>query len=133
MYFNGIYGYVVKAGFISESEFKEENTRNAEIAEKEKINEAGKEKEIKPDAESRESDLIKRYGKTFGLKIFYGSIWIGMTKGMLLDSRGKPKEINRTVGSWGVHEQWIYSVYKQGIYKDTYFYLENDILTSYQE
>jgi hypothetical protein len=48
-----------------------------------------------------------------------------MTKAMLIESIGNPDDINRTVGSWGVHEQWIYS--------RTYIYLENDIVTSWQD
>ena len=52
-------------------------------------------------------------------------IIIGMTKEQILLSWGKPDKINRTVGSWGVHEQWIYG--------DKYLYLENDKLTSFQD
>jgi len=58
-------------------------------------------------------------------KIFQEEIWIGMTSEMVIDSQGRPKDINKTVGSWGVHEQWVYE-------NNTYLYLENDRLTSWQ-
>lgn len=37
---------------------------------------------------------------------------------------GIPKAINRSVGKWGVHEQWVYD--------GGYLYFENGKLTSYQ-
>ena len=73
----------------------------------------------------RKDDLIKKYGKKIGENIFQGVIWMGMTKEMVIDSRGRPNDINRTVGEWGVHEQWVYN--------NTYLYFENGKLTSWQE
>ena len=52
-------------------------------------------------------------------------VWIGMTDDMLLIALGSPNEINRTVGRWGVHEQWVY--------EREYYYFENGIMTSYQD
>ena len=52
-------------------------------------------------------------------------VFIGMTKEQVLASWRKPEDINRSVGMWGVHEQWIYG--------ETYLYFENDILTSFQD
>ena len=71
-------------------------------------------------------DIFKKYGKKWGKLVSEKKIMIGMTKEMVLDSWGKPKDINRTVGEWGVHEQWIYSL-------DTYLYFENGKLTSWQD
>jgi len=53
-------------------------------------------------------------------------IRIGMTCDMLLLSWGKPTEINRSVGSWGTHEQFVYRDY------DSYVYVENGKITSWQ-
>ena len=39
---------------------------------------------------------------------------------------GPPNDINRTVGKWGVHEQWVYG-------NGVYLYFENGILTSFQD
>jgi hypothetical protein len=53
-------------------------------------------------------------------------IGIGMTKEQVVLSWGKPKDIHRHVGRWGVHEQWVYS-------DNVFLYFENDILTSWQD
>lgn len=53
-------------------------------------------------------------------------VHIGMTKQEVLDSSwGEPYDINKSIGSWGVHEQWCYEGYN-------YLYFENGILTSIQ-
>lgn len=49
-----------------------------------------------------------------------------MTNAMARESWGLPEDINRTVGAWGVHEQWIYP-------GNVYLYFENGILTSWQD
>jgi hypothetical protein len=62
-------------------------------------------------------------------------IRIGMSKSAVIVSWGNPVDINRSVGSWGVHEQWEYSV-KSGStigYKLKYLYFEDGILTSFQD
>ncbi|MFZ2339684.1 MAG: hypothetical protein WAW07_08195, partial [Bacteroidales bacterium] len=74
----------------------------------------------------RRNSMIKKYGSATGEKILSGKIWLGMTDKMAKDSWGDPEEINRTIGSWGVHEQWVY-------YRDVYLYFENGILTSWQD
>ncbi|ABW68311.1 hypothetical protein Dole_2507 [Desulfosudis oleivorans Hxd3] len=53
-----------------------------------------------------------------------GNIFIGMTDEQASLSWGKPNKINKTVGSWGVHEQWIYN--------NQYLYFENGRLESFQ-
>jgi len=69
---------------------------------------------------------IEKYGDKWGKLVDEGKIQLGMTKEMVEDSWGKPDDINRSVGSWGVHEQWIYS-------SGTYLYFENSKLTSWQD
>lgn len=51
-------------------------------------------------------------------------IIIGMKKKEVELSLGKPKKVNMSVGSWGVHEQWVY--------ERQYLYIENGVLTSWQ-
>jgi DNA-binding transcriptional MerR regulator len=55
-----------------------------------------------------------------------GTVKIGMTAA---DARicgwGNPSDINRTTGSWGTHEQWVYGT-------RNYLYFENGILRSIQ-
>lgn len=60
-------------------------------------------------------------------RISAGKISLGMTKEQVIASWGKPDDINRSVGSWGVHEQWVYG----NPYRN-YLYFENGILTSWQ-
>ena len=50
---------------------------------------------------------------------------LGMTRDEVKLSWGEPKDINRTVGNWGVHEQWVYD--------GTYLYFKNGVLTSFQD
>ncbi len=66
-----------------------------------------------------------KYSTADANRIIERKIWIGMSKEMMIDSWGTPKDINRSVGSWGVHEQCIYG--------DTYVYVENDKVTSWQD
>lgn len=72
---------------------------------------------------------IKKYGwsKKVEQAVLNGKIFIGMTKQQVIESWGKPDDINRTVGRWGVHEQWVYGNY------GTYLYFEDGILTSWQD
>lgn len=82
------------------------------------------EKELRE--KERKEQILKKYGKVNGQKILEHKLWIGMTKQMLLDSWGSPLNgINKTVGTFGIHEQWCYS--------DTYVYIENGIVTSFQD
>jgi hypothetical protein len=88
------------------------------------INNAIKQKQIEFDLK-RKNDLIEEYGQTIGIGIYYNRITIGMNKEMIIDILGEPKDINRDIGSWGVHEQWVY--------EKKYLYFENGILTSWQD
>lgn len=54
-----------------------------------------------------------------------GKIQLGMSKMMVIYVRGYPNKINKSIGRWGTHEQWVYS--------SVYFYFENGVLTSWQE
>jgi len=107
---NNVAGYVSKEYFSSKEEFeikkiirKLRNEKDNKIKEK----------------------LIEKYGNKYGADIFYNRISLGMTKQMVIESIGKPKDTNKTIGSWGTHEQWVY--------RNKYLYFENGILTSWQE
>ncbi|WP_424962280.1 hypothetical protein [Ekhidna sp.] len=75
--------------------------------------------------ESKIKRLTKKYDAKTATKLANSEIWIGMTSEMIIDSIGRPNDINRTVTSYGVREQWVY--------KDIYLYLEDGVLTSYQD
>ncbi len=70
--------------------------------------------------------LTKKYGGINAKKIMKNQYWIGMTDSMARESLGRPNDINKSTGSWGVHEQWVYDT------KDLYLYFENGKLTSFQ-
>jgi hypothetical protein len=76
-------------------------------------------------AKKNEKLAIAKYGVTTYKKLKDGYYWIGMTKDMATIALGEANDINRTVGSWGVHEQWMYT-------NNFYLYFENGKLTSYQ-
>lgn len=75
--------------------------------------------------------MIKKYGRLYGTDICNGTIRQGMNKAMVEEVYGKPNDINRTVGDWGVHEQWVYGDGLHG--KTEYLYFENGKLTSWQD
>jgi len=55
---------------------------------------------------------------------------IGMNQVEVHASIGLPHDKNKTVGAWGVHEQWIYLT--DG-YDRMYLYFEDGILSSWQD
>ena len=75
----------------------------------------------------KRAELTKKFGSEIAERIMSGKIWIGMTTEMAKLSIGAPDDINRTVYSFGVHEQWIYSIL------DLYLYFEDGKLTSWQD
>jgi hypothetical protein len=58
-----------------------------------------------------------------------GSFTIGMTAEQLTEAWGRPRDVNRTVGAWGTHEQWVYGHFLHPVY----VYLEDGVITSWQD
>jgi hypothetical protein len=52
-------------------------------------------------------------------------VQLGMSQHDVRLSWGEPQRINRSVGRWGVHDQWVYG--------QQYLYFENGKLRSWQE
>lgn len=128
--FNGTTGWVIKTALRSETEYNALIESKRAAAQK-KNDEAIKAKEeeqraAQAEQQNRKVALIKKYGTSIAQQIIDGKVWIGMTGEMAIESIGKPNDINRTVGSWGVHEQWVYG-------RDVYLYFENGKLTSWQD
>jgi hypothetical protein len=90
-----------------------------------KIKEENKLKKANKQFADIEAKNIKKYGKAIYAKLKKGTVWLGMTDDMMIIALGNPDDINRTVGSWGVHEQWVYN--------KEYYYFENGKLVSYQD
>ena len=60
--------------------------------------------------------------------ILNGNICLQMASEQVRASLGLPRDINRTVSTFGVHEQWVY-----GEYGSLLLYFEDDILTAWQD
>ncbi len=75
--------------------------------------------------EQRRKQILTKYGQHNGQTILEGKVRIGFTKAMCIEAWGEPNDINKSSGSWGVHEQWCYS-------DGSYLYFENGKLTSIQ-
>ena len=59
---------------------------------------------------------------------------LGMTKDQVVAAIGSPDDINRSTGSWGVREQWVYGGMIGGRhFPSKYFYFSNGKLTSIQD
>jgi hypothetical protein len=132
-YSNGYFGVCTDSicGYMSDLWIK----KNDEISEfvKSKETEVRALKRLEREQKQKDqkaewAELEKKYGKKYGQKTYdklkEGYYWIGMNKEMATISLGQPTDINRTVGTWGVHEQWVYD--------NLYLYFENGKLTSYQ-
>ncbi len=57
-------------------------------------------------------------------------VFIGMLEKDVVRSWGKPSKVNRSVGSYGIHEQWIYE--RGEIGRTQYLYVENGVLKGIQ-
>ncbi|TLP75657.1 hypothetical protein [Maribacter sp. ACAM166] len=107
--------YKEKVGYISHSSLN--NNAKIESIIKKELSETN----------PKLASLTQAYGAYYAEKIIKGEYWIGMTDKMARSSLGSPDNINNTTGSWGVHEQWVYSK------NDIYLYFENGKLTSIQD
>jgi len=115
-------------GYMSEIWVKKspeiENFISAKNFERDELKRLELERESKAENEL-EKRYIKKYGEKNYTKMKQGYYWIGMNKEMATISLGPPNKVNRTVGAWGVQEQWVYET--------IYLYFENGVLTSYQD
>jgi hypothetical protein len=74
----------------------------------------------------KEIDIYKKL-----IAKYLDPIKIGMTDKEVLKLTGRPLNINRSVGSWGVQEQWIIEMPPS--FKKLYLYFKNGILASWQQ
>lgn len=62
------------------------------------------------------------------------SLKLGMTKDQVAAAIGTPDDINRSSGSWGVREQWVYGgMIGNRYFPSRYFYFTNGRLTGIQD
>ena len=57
-------------------------------------------------------------------------VQLGMSSSDLEEILGEPTTINKSTGSWGINEQWVYS---SKYSKTSYYYFTNGKLTSWDE
>ncbi|MBP9940073.1 MAG: DUF4124 domain-containing protein [Comamonas sp.] len=74
-------------------------------------------------------EAIKSYNRRFNAAANQ-QVMRGMTKDQVTMAWGNPTDINRTIGSYGVHEQWVY---RRGHGSAQYVYFENGVVTSIQD
>lgn len=79
----------------------------------------------KENAQKRREYILKKYGAAKGNRILRKEYWIGMTSIEAIESIGEPERINRTTGSYGQREQWVY--------RGAYLYFQEGVLKSFQE
>ena len=72
-------------------------------------------------------------------------IQLGMPESWLYLSWGRPHDINKSIGPWGVHKQLVFRVYgttywpagnssvNYNVYNDHYVYIENGVVSSWQD
>lgn len=60
------------------------------------------------------------------------SVSVGMTENALIASWGRPEDINRTVGSYGVQKQYVYGRISEYSSRK-YVYVEDGLVTSWQD
>lgn len=122
----GVEGYMLpsQGAFVDELLLTPAEAVYAQRAEEERQREEARIQREKEEREHKAS-LYQKYGKQTAGLILAGKVRIGMTREMCREAWGSPDDINRSSGSWGVHEQWVYGL-------GSYLYFENGILSSIQ-
>jgi len=133
-YSEGYFGviYDTTYGYINEMWIKKDSSVNTYINAKNEqaeslkyLSELRSKKNEQQAEKQHEQRLIQKFGVQTYKRLKEGNYWLGMTEEMAVVSLGYPDKKNRSVGSWGVHEQWIFN--------GLYLYFENGKLNSYQE
>jgi len=84
----------------------------------------------------RKTHLLEKYGDNDGAKIFKEKLWVGMTKKMLIDSKGSPRDIDETVYKDTTKQYYFYKQYTTKQKKTRYKFrvvLEDDIVVGWKD
>ena len=120
--------YHPEAGEMSAaSNIYSQAAKEQEAARKKAEAEAAKREAERRAKMSKIERIMEKYdcSENIATLISRGQVRIGMTAEQCRASWGRPNDINRSTGTWGVHEQWCYDGYN-------YLYFEDGILTSIQ-
>jgi len=112
---------------VSANKIYKQALKDQEIAKKKEEARIAKEEAERKAKMKPVERIMEKYGcsQRFAEAINKRSVLIGMTPAMARAAWGRPEDINRSVGSYGVHEQWCYG-------NGCYLYFEDGILTSWQ-
>lgn len=91
---------------------------------------------LRPDILDLFDKNAKKWGKNTAYSILHKEVYLGWSQEKCRASWGEPTHVNRSTGSWGVHEQWVYRYEypATGMAPDTkYLYFENGKLSSYDD
>jgi len=81
----------------------------------------------------RRAEYLQSHPQTkFQAKIQKGELALGMNQHEVVASIGSNWKVNRTTGSYGVHEQWVLPHNSSRDRRYAYLYFENYILTGWQ-
>lgn len=125
--YNEYTGWVNKSALVSEEEYNRKKEQSVFDSLTNVSKAEQNEKTVLEREKNREKYLYTKYSKEIANRILQNKIWLGMTYDMALESIGQPSTKNRSVGEWGIHEQWVYS------HSNLFLYFENGKLTSWQE
>ncbi len=120
--------YHPEAGEMSAaSNIYSQAAKEQEAARKKAEAEAAKREAERRAKMSKIERIMEKYdcSENIATLISRGQVRIGMTAEQCRASWGRPNDINRSTGTWGVHEQWCYGGHN-------YLYFEDGILTSIQ-
>lgn len=125
--------FATRQRFAREKAARHEVARKKVVAEnklrtkRDKAAKAKRKKDFEKAVAARK-ELLRNCTPEVRIAINAGRVFLGMTRGQARLSWGDPKSINTTIASYGVHEQWIYSVLGH-----RYLYFENGALTTIQK
>jgi len=113
--------------YATAKDIYEQSLRDREEARKKEEAAAAKAEAERLAKMSKIERIMEKYGCDEGTArlIHERRVKLGMTAEQARAAWGNPWHVNRSVGSYGVHEQWCYST-------GNYLYFEDGILTSWQ-
>jgi hypothetical protein len=82
--------------------------RQAQEEAQREAEEAARKAQREAEEAARQAKVLEKYGSGTGRRIADREIWVGMTKEMAVDSRGRPDRLDRTVVGRNVIEIWYY-------------------------
>lgn len=122
----GLESKLLREYFMLETEFKQQKIEKQRKEEERKKEEEERQKIVEQERITFKKECIAKWGQKMGGYIADGKVLLGMNKKMCIVAWGKPININRTMVSGLISEQWVYGW-------GTYLYFNNGKLTAIQD